>query len=147
MKKQLPIFIAIIIIVAAGSFFGGLKYGQSKRPNNFFGPNGFRQVVGDGNQNRIGMNNRNVVNFVNGEIISQDEKSLTVKANDGGSKIIFLSDTTQVMKFTTSTAADLKTGDNIMVNGSANADGSLNAESIQVRGGVFMPMVQTQPAK
>ena len=95
MKNQIPLFILIAIIFTGGGFFGGMKYQQSKR-NAAFGNRmqegsvqGFRTGQGQGG-NRMGFRP------VTGEIISSDDKSITVKTQDGGSKIIILSDKTEI---------------------------------------------------
>lgn len=74
---------------------------------------------------------------INGEIISADEKSVTVKLADGSSKIILLSDKTEVNKAETGSVKDLKTGEKVMIVGQDNTDGSVNATSIQLN-----PMVR-----
>ncbi|MDD5164395.1 MAG: DUF5666 domain-containing protein [Patescibacteria group bacterium] len=138
MKKILPIIIILVVVVGGGAFFGGMKYAQSKQlKNGNFGnlsaaerQQRFQQM---GNGMAPTGNRQGGVNSISGEIISQDDKSITVKLNDGGSKIIFYSDTTQVMKFSQGLAADLKIGENVMVNGSSNSDGSITAKSIQLR--------------
>ena len=71
--------------------------------------------------------------FVTGEIISQDDKSITVKLRDGGSKIIFFSDTTSISKMADGVKTDLAVGKEITATGSANSDGSITAQSIQIR--------------
>ncbi|MDD5626373.1 MAG: DUF5666 domain-containing protein [Patescibacteria group bacterium] len=138
MKKMLPVIIILIIVVGGGAFFGGMKYSESTRLN-FAKQNFGRQQMGNGAP--MG-NKQGGVNSASGEIISQDDKSITVKLNDGGSKIIFYSDTTQVMKFSQGSGADLKIGENVMVNGPANSDGSITAKSIQLRPAMPQPQIQ-----
>jgi len=74
-----------------------------------------------------------VVALVMGEIIAKDEQTVTVKLSDGGSKIVFFSDTTQIDKFAAGTLADLEIGMTIIANGTANQDGSVVAKTIQLR--------------
>jgi len=139
MKKILPIFIVTVLIVGGGAFFAGMKYGQSK--NSFAN---FQNLTPEQRQQRMqqmgaaggfrttGGGNRNG-GFVSGEILSKTDNSLTVKLQDGGSKIILFSDTTTIAKSTDGTSSDLETGKTIMVTGSANSDGSITATNIQIR--------------
>ena len=129
MKKYLLFFIAFIalILVGAGSFYGGIVYGKGQASlsrQNF-------QASLQGFRNRQGGNG---ANFISGTILSKDASSITVQLpNNAGSKIIFYSDTTQVGKFDQGTSNDLTTGQTVSVNGSANSDGSVTAQSIQIR--------------
>ncbi|OGY40904.1 MAG: hypothetical protein A2Y82_03480 [Candidatus Buchananbacteria bacterium RBG_13_36_9] len=129
MKKNLPIFILLIIIIAAGSFYGGMLYGKSQsRPGDF---RNFMGKAPDGNfRGSAKVTNQN---FINGEILSMDDKSITVKIPDNGSKIIFYSQTTTVSKTVDGVISDLKVGDNIMASGESNSDGSVTAKTIQIR--------------
>ncbi len=141
MKKVLPTVI-LLIIVGAGAFYGGMKYAESENPakGNFPNFNNLsaeeRQArlqqfgaVGPGGQRGAQTNG----GFSSGEILSQDDKSITIKLRDGGSKIIFFSTSTKIIKSTAGTVADLKTGETIMVNGEANDDGSIIAQTIQLQ--------------
>jgi hypothetical protein len=124
MKKLLPVIIAIVIIVAGGAFYGGMKYTQNKAPQRL------QQLgaVGAGLRN-----GRAGGGFAAGEIISKDDKSITVKLQAGGSKIVFYSDTTKIGEFVNGTTDALKIGKSVTINGKANQDGSITAETIQLR--------------
>ena len=132
-KKLLPI-IVIIILVGVGAFYGGMKYDQSKSAANLSANFQNRQMAGSGTGSRNGtFGNRAGSGFVTGEIIAKDDKSITVKLQDGGSKIIFYSDSTEIGKFASGTQNDLEVGKIIIVNGKVNLDGSITAQSIQLR--------------
>jgi hypothetical protein len=150
MKKILPIII-IAIIVAAGSFFAGMKYGQSQGTGNL-SRGQFRNLdnlSAEERQQRIQemgtagvgfRGGREASGFAAGEIISKDDKSITVKVQDGGSKIVFYSDTTEIGKFVDGTSTDLEVGKTVMVNGKTNEDGSITAQSIQMRPAIEIPV-------
>jgi hypothetical protein len=133
MKKYL-LFLVILAIIGAGAFFGGMKYAESKASQRFqqIGANGFGNRTGTGAINRMGGNNSNS-GFVTGNIISKDDKSITVSIRDGGSKIIFYSDTTEISKFTNGVSNDLEVDKAVSVSGKTNQDGSITAQSIQIR--------------
>ncbi len=126
MNKTNKFYIAgaiIAVILIGGAFYAGLKYGQAKRGNfNFSGQN---QGVSIRGNKQPGANA--------GEIIAKDDKSVTIKLINGGSKIIFFSDSAEVGKFVAGTTNDLEIGKTIMVQGQANQDGSITAQSIQIR--------------
>lgn len=122
------IFVVIIVLVGGGAFFGGMKYSQTKGQN--FGPGNFQRTGQMGGVNARRISN---ANFVNGDILAKDDKSITVKLRDGGSKIIFFSSTTEIGKMSSGTISDLSIGTSVMVTGKANTDGSISSQSIQIR--------------
>ena len=131
---MLWIMIAAVIVVGGGSFYGGMLYQASKQPAGGAG-NFQRQGQGGVGGNNAGANGarRSGANFVSGQILAKDDKSITVKLNNGGSKIAFIASSTQVMKAVNGTDADLAVGANVMVTGQTNPDGSLTAQKIQLR--------------
>lgn len=69
---------------------------------------------------------------VSGEIIGQDEESITVKLPDGSSRIIFVGESTKISESTSSAKDRLTKGVPVFVVGSENPDGSITATSIQI---------------
>ena len=138
MKKIISIILVIIVAGAlvGGAFYGGMKYGENKTTKgiNQERQQRFQQMgasVAGAIDGRSGNQAGN--NFVTGEIISKDDKSITIKLRDGGSKIIFFSDTTEIDKFTTGSSSDFEAGKTVMITGKTNQDGSITAQSIQLR--------------
>src|SRR3989344_5463964 len=99
MNKTVVSIIAVVIIVGGGAFYGGMKYAESKSPRGRFSQADFQSMQNfslEERQQRIqefganvggargfgrgGMGNRG--GFVAGEIISKDDKSVTVKLQD-----------------------------------------------------------------
>ena len=127
-RMQSWIVLAVaVLVIGGGAFYGGMQYSRysmtAGRADRFQGAGG------------PGMANRTAGSdsFTSGEVLSKDDKSITVKLTDGGSKIIFVSGTTQVMKSDTGSLADLTVGQQVSASGTANTDGSINATSVQIR--------------
>lgn len=134
----------ILVVVAVISFYGGTMYAKSQTPvrgQGMMGANGQFGVQNGGTRANRGSG------IVTGEILSKDATSITVKAQDGSSKIVLVSGTTQISKSVAGTTADLATGTNVVVVGAANADGSVTAQSVQIRPAGVAPMMgRTQTA-
>lgn len=139
MKKLLPVLIGAAILVSAGSFYGGIAYANAKSPTR----SNFQRTSASGGQANMmnggasGQGNRRggmmTGGFIAGEVLSNDGKTLTIKGNDGSSKIVLLSEATEVSLFTAGKIDNLEVGKNVMVQGKANTDGSITAQSIQLR--------------
>lgn len=132
MKPIKPIYVLIIIIIfAAGGFYGGVLYGK-------------QSVVQDANivqggrvRTRAFGGNAQGMRPVSGQIIAQDSKSITVKLMDGSSKIINFTDQTKINKAIAGSVSDLKSGERVTTFGSTNTDGSVTAQNISIGGGMF----------
>ncbi len=132
-KKIIPIII-ILVIIGAGAFYGGMKYGQSKSPLSKFSSQNFQNLSQEQRQQLLqGRTGGGAgANFLSGEVIAKDEQSLTLKMQDGGSKIIFFSDSTKISKTTEGSINDVELGKTLSVGGKQNSDGSFTAETIQL---------------
>ncbi len=141
-KMKKVIFPVIVIIVGLAAFYGGMTYGKSQASSNqnasrdaFAGAQNFAGVRG-----RSGGSGGNGGGFISGQIISKDSQSITVEFRNGSStasasstKIVFLSGSTPIMKSVNGTADDLTPGTSVTITGTANSDGSITAQSIQIR--------------
>ena len=58
---------------------------------------------------------------------------------DGSSKIVFYSESTKIQKTADGTGANLAIDQEVTASGAANSDGSLTAQTIQVRPDVQIP--------
>lgn len=124
--------ILLLIVVGGGAFYGGMKYQQSQ------GRSGFGQFAqsntGNGTGQGFGRNSGrgNFGGATVGEIVSMDSNSITVKLQDGSSKIVNLSDSTTYSKTDSGSKTDLKTGERVAAFGTSNSDGSVTAQNIQL---------------
>jgi len=124
-KTSVIVSIIVLVVVAGGAFYGGMLYGKSQNVRSFPGGN-FQTRI-----NRAGANGSS---FILGNIIAKDSSSITLQLpGNSGSKIIFYSDITQISKFAAGTANDLAPGISVSVTGTTNSDGSVTAQSIQIR--------------
>ena len=127
-KKLIFIGIILIIVIGIGCFYAGMKYQQTQRRGQFLGQ--FNGQPGRNGQfpSQFGQGAR----AVRGEIIASDDKSITVKLSDGSSKIVLLSDSASINKAAQGSKEDLKTGEQVIIFGKENSDGSVTAQSIQL---------------
>jgi hypothetical protein len=136
-KNKKIVYVVVGIVVLVGVFYGGMVFGKSQNPTGnqgmpAFGQNGF-------NRNSSTKVGGNFGGATFGKIIAKDSKSITVQimsgadsANQVGSRIIFLGTDTTVTKQASSTLNDLAVGTEVTVRGTANTDGSINAQSVQI---------------
>lgn len=147
MNKTSISILAVAVVIGGGAFYSGMKYAQSKTPQGRLSQTGLQNLSAEDRQQRLqqlgisaggfrggaGGNRGASGGFASGEIISKDDKNLTIKLQNGGSKIVFFSDSTEINKSVRGAANDLEIGKNVTVSGTANSDGSVTAETIQLR--------------
>ncbi|MFH2232592.1 MAG: hypothetical protein ABII13_05505 [Patescibacteria group bacterium] len=145
-KLTVPIIIAVLL-VGGGAFYSGMQY--SKSQSGTFTPPQMGQTRGEGRSMFVGAPGaaqaRNAGGMATGEIVAKDADSLTLKLNDGGSKIIFHSSSTTITKMATISIDEISEGTNVMITGTANQDGSVTANSIQIRSADEMRRFLTPP--
>lgn len=145
-----PILVVLIvagfILVAAGSFYGGMVYGKQQAnvtftagfpPANgqavpFGGQAGDVQALrGQGQGGRF-QGGAGQPGMTFGQIEAIDGNTLTITDGDGNPVKVQVADTTLIEKNASVSVTDLALGDTVIVAGNPNDDGSIAARSVQV---------------
>jgi hypothetical protein len=143
MKKTLMILGAILlaVLVAAGSFWGGMTY-QSNQTNqvraNFFNSRGGEFIPNNGQFPGQGQlpNGNQGAGFsgggrTTGQVKSIEGNVMTVSTAQDVTTVN-LSETTQIQKSETAAVADLQPGVQVMVTGQRDADGNITASQVLI---------------
>lgn len=135
MKNNIVLMGIITVVLAGLAFYGGMQYQKSQTPsfNRDFTRNGSRPGMMAGGDTNSSLGPRDgSIRPIAGEIISIDNESMTVKLEDGNSKIVLLSNSTNINKAEKMSLDDLKAGDTVSIFGTTNDDGSVYAQNIQM---------------
>ena len=145
MEKNKKIGLGVVgVIILIAVFYGGMVYGGNNvRASIASRGLGFGQNTGSG----MMRGNRTANGFTIGQIISKDATSITVQlvnggpntGTTGGSKIVFLDNNTKVTKSVDGTLSDLAIGTTVSITGTPNTDGSVSAQSVQIRPNIPTP--------
>ena len=141
MKSIKPMYVIIIVIVvAAAAFYGGLTYEKGKVASSFAGAGAGGRFGGrfGGGQGGPGGGASGIMKPISGQIVSTSSNAITVKLSDGSSKIVDLSSQTKINKTTQGAVSDLTTGQQVTTFGTANSDGSITAQAVNVGSGMMM---------
>lgn len=153
MNKKMFIIIIALIVVGGGAFYGGLtlgktqsSQGQMNMPDagNFAGRSGmdrgsFGGVPGNVSRTEDSVNLR-------GGVLSVDDGSIVLELTDnGGSKIVMLSDSTQILETKAVGAEELTEGQSVIVMGTLNDDGTVSASNVMLRD-TSAELMMTPPA-
>ena len=132
------------VVVSGASFWGGMSYANSAtvRPAQYAGGSfpgrqgGFRASTNGGAFGTIVSLDANSITVQLGPSTGSGKAASTsaqTNGNESGSKIVIFDSTTQIGKFVIGSASDLAVGENVIVAGTPNSDGSMTAQSIQIR--------------
>lgn len=123
----------IAAVLIGGAFYGGMMYQQNTTPAR--GAFGMMNGTFTGQMGRTGLNGTRSMGagVTAGEILSKDANSITLKLQDGSTRIVFTNASTTVMKTSEGALTDLSVGTAVTAIGTTNSDGSVTAQSVQLR--------------
>lgn len=129
MNKKISLLLGVVVLMGISFYVGGKYYSNKNKTVATQNTNGMMRGLNTGNKTRGGT----FGGLIAGDIISRDAQSITVSLRDGGSKIIFYTDKTNITKTITGGVVDLSVGEQVNVTGITNPDGSVIAQSVQIR--------------
>jgi len=127
MKNNVFSFILIAVISLGVGFYAGSFY-QKNQQQSRFSQFGTRNFSGQNQGGRFGMGTRPI----SGQIIKKETDSITVKTQNGSTRIVFFTEKTSIGKITKTTTEDLKENETVFIIGQENSDGSITAQNIQI---------------
>jgi hypothetical protein len=132
-KNQIIGAVVVLIIVGGSAFYGGMSYAGSQTPllrQGFAG-----QAGGTGTfAGRTGARGGATGGFTAGTIVSSSNGTISIQQQNGSStEIVLIAPSTQILTTTAGGASDLGVGAMVTITGTANSDGSMTANSIQIR--------------
>ncbi len=128
---RIVLSIVVLVVVAGGSFYGGMVYGQGQAQAQFaarrqaFGQGGLFLTQGQGAAQPPG-------GMLFGQIEQIGDGVLTIKDNNGKQTQVHVTDTTLIEKNMSVSLADLAPGETVIVSGSRESDGGITARSVRV---------------
>ncbi len=140
---QIILGILVVVVVAGGSFYGGMVYGKSQVPTfpnaalrgqggaGGFVPGG-QATGGQAQGGAAARQGAQGGGFVIGQIEELGNGVLTITDTSGKQTRVTVTDTTLIEKNASVTLADLKKGETVMVSGATGTDGTITARSVQV---------------
>ncbi|MDB5189974.1 MAG: hypothetical protein JWN49_300 [Parcubacteria group bacterium] len=154
-KNKMIAGAAVVLVVVAGvAFYGGMAYakggsnaGTQARAGQFGGAQSATGAGRTGARNGVFGGVAGMGGATFGQVIAKDDKSITVKLATGGSKIVFITPTTPVSKDVSGSLADVAVGTQVTVAGSANADGSISAQSVRIGSPTMRGTASSTPAR
>lgn len=138
LNKKTIVIIAAALIVISGitGFLVGKNTAKPKFNKNQIGLNG--QFPGNnfsGGSRMTRGGNFGSTGMFQGEVLSKDASGITLKLNDGDSKVIIVPESANVYKMGKAAINDIEVGQSVSISGKQNEDGSVECRSIQIQEG------------
>jgi hypothetical protein len=132
MNRVVKIVLAVfvVVVVAAGSFYGGVVYGKGQAGGASSAQTG--TAGSPPGQRPVGTPPAGQGGMLLGQIQAIDNEGFTVTDSSGKQVQVHVTDTTLIQEQASVSLANLQQGDTVMVSGTQASDGSITARSVQV---------------
>lgn len=123
-----------MIVFAFGGFYGGSLYQKNKFVAELASQSGNLGFSDIQESSQRGLDRlENLGDLLVGQVTAKEENNVTIKIQDGGSRIVYFSDSTGIGKSVQGSAEDLQSGQQVTISGKANQDGTFAAQNIIIR--------------
>jgi hypothetical protein len=129
MKNPLVVIVLVAVLAGGAAFYGGMQFQKNQR-GVAFGANGMRRFGVQGGAGGVG--GASGARAVRGEVLSNDGKTVTVKLQDGSTKLVLVSSATVITEASKASDSALIQGKQVMVFGTDNPDGSVSAQNVSI---------------
>jgi hypothetical protein len=128
-------YVTIVVAIACAVifFFIGMAYGKGGTTT--AATAGARGAFSSSTRGGFGGRAGAGGGFVTGQIVSVSNGTIVVQMPNGNSANVFFSSSTQVIKPQVAPVSTLTPGTMVMIGGTTNTDGSVSAQTIQIRTG------------
>lgn len=139
MKNKIIVPILVTVVVAGGiGFYAGMQVGKGAAPASggsvsYQGGGGQGFQGGAGGPSGAGRRGGLAGGIVTGQVLSLSGGNLTVQSRSGSSQLVILPGSAAVTKSVSGSASDITAGETVMIQGTPNSDGSITAQTVQIR--------------
>jgi len=130
MNKKIISIVAVAFIIGVGAGYAGANAFRSASPAQ--NARGSFSTANGGNFSSMRGGTANG-GMLSGTVAAKDAESITVDTKDGSSHIILVTPATSFSKSVNGSQSDVAVDATVIISGTANSDGSMTAQSVQIR--------------
>ena len=131
MNKKIIGIATIALVVGIGVGYGGANAFRSGVPGQNMQGN-FSAIKG-GDMSGVRAGGAWNGGMLSGTVATKDSGSITINTKDGSSHIVLITPATSFLKSVSGAQSDVSVDSTVIVSGMTNSDGSVTAQSVQIR--------------
>jgi len=138
MNKKIIGSVAVALVVGIGVGYGGANVFRSGAPGQDMQGN-FSAIKG-GDMSGVRVGGAGNGGMLSGTVAAKDSESITINTKDGSSHVVLITPATSFLKSVSGAQSDVSVDTTIIVSGTTNSDGSVTAQSVQIRPADSLPV-------